>query len=157
MNRIRKIENLGARVALFKGMFFGIFFVFLVFLFTILFTLGLFRIIGIALLSYNNIFYSFLLMFFSYPFALWFFGKNNAKRLIKEVDDFKTSIVFSFGVNSVIWLVFGFSQLAFGGFSNLIQLILIVLALVLVFGSLTSCTIGFYIVSLTKERIESIE
>jgi hypothetical protein len=157
MNRSKKIEIIGAKVALYNGLVFGFGFLFIVSFLGLLFADGLLGIIGIgALLSYNHLFVSFILLYLTFPYALWIFGKNNSLNLIKEKSIIKISAGFSFGVNLFIWTVFLVSQLAFGGFEYPLYLSLTIMGIVLTLGVLTTCSLGLYIVRLTKEKIKVI-
>ena len=156
MNKNKKIENIGAKIALYNGSIFGFGFLFLLSFLGILFANGLLGIIGIgALLSYNYLFVSFLLLYLSFPFALWIFGKHNSKNIIKGKSVMKTSAKFSFGVNLIIWLIFLISQIIFGGFEYLLQLNLIIFGVIVVLGTLTTCSLGIYIVNRTKEKLKT--
>ncbi len=156
MNRDRKAEIIGAKVALYNGLAFGLGFLFIISFSAILLANGLLGIIGVgAFLSYNYLIISFILLYLSFPFALWVFGKSNSKNLIKGKSVIKVSAGFSFGVNLFIWLVFLVSQLAFGGFEYPLYLSVIIIGLILVLGMLTTCSLGFYIVKMTKEKIKT--
>ena len=149
-------EKIGAKVALINGMAFGLGFLFILTIIGLLLSGGLLGIIGIgALLSYNYIFISLVLLYLTLPFALWIFGKRNSKCLNQGKSVLKTSAEFSFGVNLIIWIVFLFSQLVLGGFENYFYLNLIVIGIILILGFLTTYTFGFYIVKLTKEKIKA--
>jgi hypothetical protein len=151
----KQIESIGRTVALKYGLTFGFLFLILFTVTVILFSGGLLGIIGIsALLSYNYLFVSLILMYVSFPFALSIFGKKNARNIRKGKKDVKISAEFSFGVNTMIWLVFLISQSIFGEFQHSIQLNLIVLGLILILGTLTTFTLGLHIVTKTKEKIK---
>ena len=153
---MNKIENIGAKLALINGLTFGLGFLIIMTFIGLLFSGGLLGFIGIgALLSYNYLFISLALLYLTLPFALWIFGKRNTKSLNQGKSILKTSAEFSFGVNFIIWIVFLFSQLVFGGFENYIYLNLIVIGIIITLGSLTTYTFGFYIVKLTNEKIKA--
>ena len=157
-NRIilNKAEDIGVKVALINGMTFGLGFLFIMTFAGLLFSDGLLGLIGIgALLTYNYLFISLVLLYLTLPFALWMFGKRNSKSLNQGKSVIRTSTEFSFGVNLIIWLVFLVSQLILGGFENYLYLNLIVIGIILVSGILTTYTFGFYIVKLTKEKLKA--
>ena len=153
---MNKNKNIGAKVALINGMTFALGFLFIMTFIGLMFSDGLLGLIGIgALLSYNYLFISLALLYLTLPIALWIFGKRNTKSLNQGKSILKTSAEFSFGVNLIIWIVFLFSQLVLGGFENYLYLNLIVIGIVIVLGFLTTYTFGFYIVTLTKEKIKA--
>ena len=153
---MNKIEKIGAKIAMNQGLTFGIGALVFITIFGILFSGGLLGIIGIgALLSYNYLIISLGLLYISFPFALWFFGKRNSRNIINGKSKIKTSAEFSFGVNLIIWSVFLFSQLVFGGFEETLYLKLVTLGMIIIFGILTTGTLGLYIVKLTADKIKA--
>jgi len=152
----RNIEIIGEKVALKLGLIYGFGFLFLLTLFGILASDGLFGLIGIGvILSSNYLFVSLVLLYSAFPLALSFFGKYNSRNLMKGKSVMRTSAEFSFGVNFVIWQVFLLSQLILNQFENFIQLNLTVLVLILILGTLTSSTLGVLIVKSTEEKINA--
>lgn len=151
---MKRKETIGAKVALINGMTFGLGFLFIISAIGTLFSDGLLGIIGIvSLVSYKYIFISLALLYLTLPFALWYFGKRNVKSLNRGKTILQISAQFSFGVNLIIWIVFLISQLILNEIENYLYLNLIVIGIILILGFLTTYTFGFYIVKLTKEKI----
>ena len=153
---MRTIENIGAKTALYQGLAFGLGFLIIISALGILYSGGLMGIIGVgALLSYNYLIISLVLLYLTFPIALWIFGKRNSKNIVNGKNRVKTSAEFSFGVNILIWSTFLFSQLAFGKFQEQLYLKLTIIGLIIILGTITTFTLGFYIVKLTEEKIKA--
>ena len=153
---INDFEKIGAKIAITQGLTFGLGGLLFISVFGILFSGGLLGIIGIvALLSYNYLIVSLVLLYAIFPFALWFFGKRNSNNILRGKSKIKTSAEFSFGVNLIIWSVFLFSQLIFGEFEETLYLKLGTFGLIIILGILTTGTLGLYIVKLTEDKIKA--
>jgi len=148
-------ESIGGKIALKHGLAYGLSFLIVLSLGAIHFSDGLLGYIGIAaMLAYNYLIISFLMLYISFSIALWYFGKRNALNILKGKSTIKTSAEFSFGVNLIIWSIFLITQLGFGGFEEPFYLKLVVLGLIAILGTLTTFTLGLYLVKLTEERIK---
>jgi hypothetical protein len=125
-------------------------------MFLILIAGGLLGIIGLfAILAFNGLYLSLLLLYCAFPFALWTFGKRNGKNIFNEKSAVRTSLEFSFGVNLTIWSVFLLSQMLIGELTNALIWTLGTIGVILILSAITTFTIGIYIVNQTKKRIDA--
>lgn len=151
-----KSEKIGAKIALLNGLTFGLGIPIILIFILLLSADGLLGWIGIgAILSYNYIIVSLVLLLGSFPIALWTFGKRNARNIDKGKSIIKTSAEFSFATNVIVWIVFLISQYIIGNAENNVLVSLFALGAIVVFGILTTYTIGYYIVRLTKEKLKA--
>ena len=156
MKRLDEIEKLSSRTALKVGLSVGTLFLFLTTTFLVLIAGGLLGLIGLyAILSFNNLYLSLLLLYLSFPLALWIVGKRNGKNLFNDKSTLRTSFEFSVGVNLIVWTVFYISQLIVGQSTEIIVWTIATIGTIIVFSILTTFTIGIYIVKRTRNKIKA--
>ena len=156
MKNLIETEKAGSRTALRIGLKLGLLFFFLATIILILIAGGLLGIIGLySILTFNNLYISLLLLYISFPFALWTFGKRNGKSIYNDKSTIRTSLEFSFGVNLIIWTVFLLSQLIIGQSTDLLIWTLATIGIIIILSAITTFTIGIYIVNRTRKKIKA--
>lgn len=156
MRDLTQTEKIGSRTALRIGLKIGLLFLFLTTIILTLIAGGLLGIIGLySILTFNQLYISLLLLYFSFPLALWTLGKRNGTNILKYKSTFRTSLEFSFGVNLIIWTVFLLSQLIIGQSTDLLIWTLATIGIMIILGSITTFTIGIYIVNRTRKMIKA--
>jgi len=101
-----------------------------------------------------NYTYHLVLLYFSFPFALWLFGKRTAKNILKAKSKIRNSWEFSLGVNTLIWTVFFTSQLLIGNSTDILIWGIATVGVILVLSIITTFTIGIFIVKKTEKKIK---
>ena len=151
-----EIEKIGSKTALKIGLKLGTLFLLLTTIVLISIAGGLLGIIGLySILKFNNLYISLLLLYISFPLALRTFGKRNGKNIINDKSSVRTSLEFSFGVNLIIWTVFLLSQLLIGQSTNPVIWTLATIGIIITLSTITTFTIGIYIVNRTKRKIKA--
>lgn len=155
MIRLDEVEKLSSRIALKVGLSIGTLFLIITTTFLVLIAGGILGLIGLyAILSFNNLYFSFILLYLSFPLALWILGKRNGKSLFDNKSKLRTSFEFSFGVNVIIWTVFYISQLIIGPSTELLIWTIATIGVIIVLSFLTTFTIGIFIVHHTSVKME---
>ncbi len=156
MMRLDIIQKLGSKTALKVGFSIGTIFLIMTTALLVLIAGGLLGLIGIyTILSFNQLYISLLLLYLSFPIALWTIGKRNGKNLFLGKSIIRTSVEFSFGVNLIIWAVFLISQVIIGESTDLFIWTLGTIAVIIILSILTTFTIGIYIVNKTRKKIKA--
>ncbi|NEN25744.1 hypothetical protein G3O08_19830 [Cryomorpha ignava] len=154
MKRLDEIEKMSSKTALKVGLSVGTFFLFLTTSILVLVAGGLLGLIGLyAILSFNNLYLSLILLYLSFPFALWTVGRRIGKNLFNDKSTLRTSFEFSFGVNLIIWTVFYISQLLVGQSTEIVIWTIATVGITIILSILTTFTIGILIVNQTRKKI----
>ncbi len=143
--------------ALRQGLKIGTFFLLLSSLGLLMLTGGLLGLVGLhSILTYNKLYISLILLYLSFPFALWNFGKINVKNILKQKNRLLCSLEFSVGINIVIWTVFLISQLLFGTTTNPLLWFIATIKVIIILSIFSTFTIGLYIVKRTETAIKNM-
>jgi hypothetical protein len=155
-NAKNKLKKIGSLTALKLGLGIGTIFLVATMSFFILLANGLLGIIGEhSHISYNNLYISFILLYLSFPVALWFFGSRISTNLNNGVGNTLSSAKFSFGVNFLIWAVFLSSQIILCEETKHLTWTVITLLFVISVGTITTFTLGLLITNRIKNKINS--
>ncbi|TCI92771.1 hypothetical protein [Tenacibaculum sp. M341] len=151
-------EKQGAKIALFYGLLFSFFsmipltFIFLI----LLFSVDLVGLVGIGVLSFFLFTILTPVLTTVFPIALWYLGKRNVRSLLKGKTIIRISTEFSFGTNLIVWLSIFIFLVVSGNTFFLLGLIYVIPILFIVLSTLTTFTIGLFIVKKTKKKMKSL-
>ncbi len=120
---------------------------------------GLIRMIGLEkVLSFNNLHYSFLVMFLALPAVLWALGRDLGHNLaVRNMHPVMASFRYSFGVQAGVWLIFLLTQVFFGDKTDAAMWAFGVLVVVLYLGLLSTFTFGLMMAFVVQKRQRGIK